>query len=55
MSKLKRSLALQDVKEPEMELEVYDPVRLLSISNVIADSQPVNQVIKISGSITVSF
>jgi hypothetical protein len=55
VSKFKRSLALEDVKETEMELEVYDPVRHLSISNVDADIQPLNQVVKVSGSITVSF
>jgi hypothetical protein len=49
------SLVLEEIKDLENHLIDVFPERYLSISNSSVDAQPVCQVVKISGSITVSF
>lgn len=55
MSTLNRSLALEEIKEPENDFVDLLPVRHLSISNASTDAQPVCQVVRVSGNITISF
>lgn len=55
MSYYNRSLALEDVQETEVKLEELLPVRHLTLSDVSTETQPVKQVVKVCGSITVSF
>lgn len=46
---------MEEIREPVEELVDLLPLRYLSLSNASADFQPVNQVVKISGNITISF
>ena len=55
MSLVNRSLALEEIKESDRDLDDLLLVRHLSISNAATESQPACQVVKVSGSITVSF
>jgi len=55
VSKLSRSLALEEIKESDRDLDDLLLVRHLSISNVSTEPQPACQVVKVSGNITVSF
>ncbi len=56
MSNLSRSLALEETKETTFKCEVQLPVRHLSIRNASTTTpQPACQVVKVSGSVTVSF
>jgi len=55
VSTFDRSLAFEEIGEPEVPLVDLLPVRHLSISNVSTDTQLVHQVVKVSGNITVSF
>lgn len=55
MSTCNRSLAVEEMDEPVEKLVDLLPLRYLSLSNPSPDFQPVNQVVKVSGSITVSF
>jgi hypothetical protein len=55
VSTFTRSLAFEEIKESEVKLEELLPVRHLSISSVSTSTQPVNQVVKVSGTITISF
>lgn len=55
MSTLNRSLAFEEIQETQELLEDLLPMRHLSISNASTDAQPVYQVVKVSGNITVSF
>jgi hypothetical protein len=55
VSTFNRSLAFEEIKESEVKLEELLPVRHLSISSVSTTAQPVHQVVKVSGSITISF
>lgn len=54
MSQHNSSLALEELSQPlEKELELYIPARFLKPSGAEAQGQPM--VVKVSGSITVSF
>ncbi|WP_158383154.1 hypothetical protein [Candidatus Protochlamydia sp. R18] len=58
MSNYNSSLALEDVHEyarVDSELNLLVPTRHLSIGTNSADTQPLYQVVKVSGTITVSF
>ena len=55
MSILNSSLALEEFQVSNTELKDLDLVRHLSIRNVSTESQPVYQVVKVKGTITVSF
>ena len=55
MSKLSRSLVLEELHEQNFVLEELLPGRHLSISSVEVEEQQIKEVVKISGSITVSF
>ncbi len=55
VSNYHRSLVLEEFKVAEVELEELLPGRHLSLSNMATDAQSVFQVVKVSGSITVSF
>jgi hypothetical protein len=55
VSTCNRSLAFEEIREPENHLVDLLPLRHLSISNASADVQLASQVVKVSGNITVSF
>jgi hypothetical protein len=55
VSILNSSLAFEEIRDPEDAFVDLLPMRYLSISNASTDVQPVNQVVKVSGNITVSF
>lgn len=55
MSKCNRSLAVEEINQPVEECVDLLPLRYLSLSNASTDIQPVNQVVKVSGNITISF
>lgn len=55
MSIANRSLALEEIKKSEIDIEDLLLGRHLSVSNTAPDAQPVCHVVKIKGSITVSF
>ncbi len=55
MGIINRSLALEETKQVENQFVDLIPVRHLSISNASTDTQPICQVVKVSGNITVSF
>lgn len=55
MSNLNSSLALEETKETTFKCEVQLPVRHLSIRNASTPPQLACQVVKVSGSVTVSF
>jgi hypothetical protein len=50
-----RSLAFEEIKEPEDNIFDLLSMRHLYISNASTDAQPASQVVKVSGNITVSF
>jgi len=55
VSILNSSLALEEIQVSNNDLEDLHLVRHLSIRNASTESQPVYQVVKVSGTITVSF
>jgi hypothetical protein len=55
VSKLNRSLVLENLQEQNIALEELFPGRHLSISSVEVEEQMITEIVKISGSITVSF
>lgn len=55
MSILNRSLALEEVSETQCDIEDLLQVRHLSISNASTEPQHACHVVKVSGSVTVSF
>lgn len=55
MSTLNSALAFEEIRDPEDNIVDLLPMRHLSISNASTDVQPANQVVKVSGNITVSF
>lgn len=55
MSLLNRSLALEEIERSDNGLEEMLLARHLSISNASTEAQPACQVVKVSGTITVSF
>jgi len=55
VSTYKSSLACEEIRDTEEHLLSLLPLRYLSISDVSAEAQPVLQVVKVSGNITVSF
>lgn len=55
MSILNRSLAVEEIERSDCDLEDLILVRHLSIRNASTEAQPVCQVVKVSGNITVSF
>ena len=50
-----RSLVCEEIAEQETDLAVFLQMRHLFTGNASADPQPVSQVVKVSGNITVSF
>lgn len=55
LSTLNRSFALEEIKESDTDLVDLLPERHLSISNLSTDESSLIQVVKVSGTITVSF
>lgn len=55
MSTYNRALACEEIRESEKDFAEFLPVRYLSISSVSTDTQTANQVVMVSGNITVSF
>lgn len=55
VSTINRSLALEEINGSAQDLEELLHLRNLSISNVSTEDQPACQVVKVGGSITVSF
>lgn len=55
MSNYNRSLALEEMKESEVELGGYLPAKHLNLSNESTEAQLEHRVVKVCGTITVSF
>lgn len=55
VSSFNRSLALEENEGSVQDLEALLHLRHLSIRNASTEAQPVCQVVKVSGTITVSF
>lgn len=55
VSKYNSALAYQEIRETEHDLPDLLPMRHLFLSDVSTDQQPIICVVKVSGTITVSF